>query len=134
MEYKLQTSMESYAETLIERAHKLTPGSEEESREVENIAKLIRLINEQDRLEAEKDKNERDYELNRHRLIDESAFKEKQLRFENERGKKINPNTIFTCVFYGGVGVLLMATEYKGGIITPRFVTKLIDRLPKFGG
>ena len=129
-ELVLKDEMATEALYLLNKLEKMTPGSEEHSRVVEDIVKIAKTCNdcfkiesdsnnESSRIENEKERNERELDI-----------KQLQIELENRKLTRIKADNAFSAGLFTVLFAAGLVYEAKGHIVPVKF-SKLMDFIPK---
>lgn len=129
-ELVLKDEMTTEALYLLNKLEKMTPGSEEHSRVVEDIVKIAKACNENYRIECENYNESVRIEGEKERNERELDIKELQIELENRKLTRVKADNVFAATLFTVLTVVGLTYEARGHII-PVKISKLVDFIPK---
>lgn len=129
-ELVLKDEMTTEALYLLNKLEKMTPGSEEHSRVVEDIVKIAKACNDSYKIESESYNESIRIEGEKERNDRELAIKELQIELENRKLTRIKADNAFSAGLFTVLFAVGLVYEAKGHIVPVKF-SKLMDFIPK---
>ena len=129
MDDALRDKLEFVIASRLEELNEVKPGSEEETAMTDNVVKLYKLAIDENRAATAWYEVEERLNLDREKMKNDILIKEHEWSIEDNRSKRIKPDTIATCGTVIGLTCLSIFYDKTGHMLPVRLL-KFVDKLP----